>query len=166
MASPNRGEYCVSKAGLSMAARLRRAARGPASRFTSAGHHRDRHDRRCVPRRPSAGIADGVPERRRGQLTMWTRGARWCGVPCHRGRDQRDGGGAVPRLVNRDDKRVLQEGKKDDDDHAELAEKQIFASARSAGSALYVVTRRTTRPPPRVTSADRASGRTRGPGIH
>ena len=49
MASINRGEYCVSKAGLSMAARLfavRLAPDGHPGLRGPAGHHRDRHDRR------------------------------------------------------------------------------------------------------------------------
>ena len=75
MASANRGEYCVSKAGLSMAARLfavRLAdARHPGLR-SAAGHHRHRHDRRGARslrsphrRRPGARTALGHARGRR-----------------------------------------------------------------------------------------------------
>ena len=50
MASVNRGDYCVSKAGLSMAARLfavRLARRWHSGLRSAAGHHRDRHDGRA-----------------------------------------------------------------------------------------------------------------------
>ena len=88
MASPNRGEYCVSKAGLSMAARLFAArlaehahprVRGPSR------HHRDRHDRRR-PRRLRP------PHRRRPR-------ARAALGPARRCRTRRGGAGARRRAV-------------------------------------------------------------------
>ena len=48
-ASVNRGDYCISKAGLSMAAQLwaaRLAADGDSSHRIAPGHHGHRHDRR------------------------------------------------------------------------------------------------------------------------
>ncbi len=93
MASPNRGEYCVSKAGLAMAAQVVRHATGgqrhPGLR-RSPRHHRHRHDLRREGRLRSTHRRRPDPRRAMGH-------ARRCGA--------RSGGAAARRRALRDRRR-------------------------------------------------------------
>ncbi len=87
MASPNRGEYCVSKAGLSMAARLFavRLAAARHSRLRSAPrHHRHRHDGRLFATSTIAASPTGsCPSFDGDSPTTWAAPLRRCsGVTC------------------------------------------------------------------------------------
>ena len=80
LASPNRGDYCVSKAGLAMAAQLyalRLAAHGIPVLRGPPRHHRHRHDRRRSRDVYDQRIADGlVPEATLGAARRRRQGGR------------------------------------------------------------------------------------------